>query len=63
MLEIRDLFVGATALHEGYAVPTENKEHLQRILRRLVFNVACPGGSSVPDVRLGEPRSRVRQAP
>lgn len=44
MLEIRDLFVGATALHEGYAVPTENKEHLQRILRRLVFNVAPPAG-------------------
>jgi len=51
MSEIRDLFVGATALHEGYAVPTENKEHLQRILRRLVFNVARPGGSSVLDVR------------
>src|SRR5436309_5417390 len=32
-------------------------------LRRLVFNVARPGGSSVPEVRLGEPTSRVRQAP
>ena len=50
MSEIRDLFVGATALQEDY-VPTENKEHLQRILRRLVFNVARPGGSSVLDVR------------
>ena len=63
MSEIRDLFVGATALHEGYAVPTENKEYLQRVLRRLVFNVARPGGSSVLDVRLDELTSRVRQAP
>ena len=63
MSETRDLFVGATALHEGYAVPPENKEHLRRILRLLVFNVARASGSSVPDVRLGEPRSRVRQAP
>jgi len=30
-IEIRDLFVGATALQEGYAVATENKEHFQRI--------------------------------
>jgi hypothetical protein len=63
MSEVRDLFVGATALHEGYAVPAENKEHLQRILRRQVFNVARPGGPSVPEVWLGEPTSRVRQAP
>jgi predicted nucleic acid-binding protein len=25
-IEIRDLFVGATALQKGYAVATENKE-------------------------------------
>ena len=30
-VEIRDLFVGATALQQGYAVATENKEHFQRI--------------------------------
>jgi len=30
-IEIRDLFVGATALQEGYAVATENKEHFERI--------------------------------
>ncbi|TMI66960.1 type II toxin-antitoxin system VapC family toxin [Candidatus Bathyarchaeota archaeon] len=26
-IEIRDLFVGATALQEGYAVATENQIH------------------------------------
>ena len=61
-IEIRDLFVGATALQEDY-VPTENKEHLQRTLLRLVFNIVRPGGPSVPEVLLGEPTSRVRQAP
>ena len=30
-IEIRDLFIGATALQEGYAVATQNKEHFQRI--------------------------------
>ena len=30
-IEIRDLFVGATALQEGFAVATENKEHFERI--------------------------------
>jgi len=30
-IEIRDLIVGATALQEGYAVATENREHFVRI--------------------------------
>jgi len=30
-IKIRDLPVGARALQEGYAVATENKEHLQPI--------------------------------
>jgi len=34
-IEIRDLFIGATALQEGYAVATENEEHFERILPEL----------------------------
>jgi len=30
-IESRNLLAGATALQEGYAVATENKEHFQRI--------------------------------
>jgi tRNA(fMet)-specific endonuclease VapC len=30
LLESRDLFVGAIALHEGYAVATDNVKHFER---------------------------------
>ena len=37
-IEIRDLFVGATALHEGFAVVTQNTTHFQRVPGLQVFS-------------------------
>ena len=36
-IEVRALFVGATAFQEGYAMATENREHFERIIGIAVY--------------------------